>query len=378
MPFTWSGGGGPVGNRYFLGTYGVFLFLVPPLQTAVAGLLTTGDQRAVRGADRSRIRSSRSRNPAEHSKTGLFRWLPTELTMVNDLPINVTPDRASGSRWAARRRCWRISSTTTSTTARATRSGCKGESSADILLRAPIRAGGGRRRRRGVALAAHRQADRDSRDRAEAESRRDRHRRRSARHRHGAELAADHRAGDAARHAVQVRSALSDQLRLHASRISSSTGFVPMFENGAQRQPLPRRDGPADSDLRSSRVVATIAVVTSSPPFAEGGHLVMARELVRALREEGPRHRPRRHAAESVRPAGQRLSGGVVHRRSARARGAQGRSGDQPAVSRLRGAASESRAVAQPPHARVLRSVGSVQLAPVVEGQASRNARAAR
>jgi glycosyltransferase involved in cell wall biosynthesis len=33
--------------------------------------------------------------------------------------------------------------------------------------------------------------------------------------------------------------------------------------------------------------VATIAVVTSSPPFAEGGHLVMARELVRALREAG-------------------------------------------------------------------------------------------
>jgi len=33
--------------------------------------------------------------------------------------------------------------------------------------------------------------------------------------------------------------------------------------------------------------VAAIAVVTSSPPFAEGGHLVMARELVRALREEG-------------------------------------------------------------------------------------------
>lgn len=33
--------------------------------------------------------------------------------------------------------------------------------------------------------------------------------------------------------------------------------------------------------------MATIAVVTSSPAFAEGGHLVMARELVRALREEG-------------------------------------------------------------------------------------------
>ncbi len=33
--------------------------------------------------------------------------------------------------------------------------------------------------------------------------------------------------------------------------------------------------------------MASICVVTSSPPFAEGGHLVMARELVRALREEG-------------------------------------------------------------------------------------------
>ncbi len=33
--------------------------------------------------------------------------------------------------------------------------------------------------------------------------------------------------------------------------------------------------------------MATIVVVTSSPPLAEGGHLVMARELVRALKEEG-------------------------------------------------------------------------------------------
>src|SRR5690606_37317270 len=34
-------------------------------------------------------------------------------------------------------------------------------------------------------------------------------------------------------------------------------------------------------------IVATIAVVTSSPPMAEGGHLVMARELVAALRGSG-------------------------------------------------------------------------------------------
>lgn len=92
MPFTWSGGGGPVGNRYFLGTYGIFLFLVPPLQTAAAGLLTTGLS-ALFVAPLIAGPLYATRNPAEHAKTGLFRWLPTELTMVNDLPINVVPPR---------------------------------------------------------------------------------------------------------------------------------------------------------------------------------------------------------------------------------------------------------------------------------------------
>jgi hypothetical protein len=92
MPFTWSGGGGPVGNRYFLGTYGIFLFLVPPLQTAVAGVLTL----AISGLFVMRIVANpfyASMHPSEHSKAGLFRLLPIELTMVNDLPINLQPDR---------------------------------------------------------------------------------------------------------------------------------------------------------------------------------------------------------------------------------------------------------------------------------------------
>ncbi|MFM8533737.1 MAG: hypothetical protein ACKOEC_09165 [Acidimicrobiia bacterium] len=92
MPFTWSGGGGPVGNRYFLGTYGVFLFLIPPMQTALAGLITTGLS-AVFVAPIISGPFYATRNPAEHAKTGMFRWLPTELTMVNDLPINNVPAR---------------------------------------------------------------------------------------------------------------------------------------------------------------------------------------------------------------------------------------------------------------------------------------------
>jgi hypothetical protein len=92
MPFTYSGGGGPVGNRYFLGTYGVFLFLVPPLQTALAGLISM----AISSLFVAPIISNpfyATRHPQDHSKSGLFRWLPTELTMVNDLPINVSPNR---------------------------------------------------------------------------------------------------------------------------------------------------------------------------------------------------------------------------------------------------------------------------------------------
>ena len=134
-----------------------------------------------------------------------------------------------------------------------------------------------------------------------------------------------------------------------------------------ERQPLPWRDGPADSHLRRRPVVATICVVTSSPPFAEGGHLVMARELVRALREEGhdtglvvtPQNRFGQQGSAYL--AAWCTDVQLAHEER------QGRSGDQPAVSRLRGAASESRAVAEPPDARVLRSLGPVQLAPDVE-----------
>jgi hypothetical protein len=33
-------------------------------------------------------------NPAEHAKQGPLRWLPVELTLVNDLPINTQANRA--------------------------------------------------------------------------------------------------------------------------------------------------------------------------------------------------------------------------------------------------------------------------------------------
>jgi hypothetical protein len=93
MPYSYSGGGGPVGNRYFLGVYPVFLYLTPPLQTAVPGLISM----AISGLFTAQILSNpfyASFHPGEHTKTGLYRLLPPELTLVNDLPVNVSPSRS--------------------------------------------------------------------------------------------------------------------------------------------------------------------------------------------------------------------------------------------------------------------------------------------
>jgi hypothetical protein len=136
MPFTWSGGGGPVGNRYFLGTYGVFLFLVPPMQTAVSGLVAM----AISGLFVAPIASNpffASRNPAEHSKTGLFRRLPTELTMVNDLPINNLPTRTRQP-LGGTPPVFGYFIDDNIYNREGDKFWVKGESTADILLRAPI------------------------------------------------------------------------------------------------------------------------------------------------------------------------------------------------------------------------------------------------
>lgn len=136
MPFTYSGGGGPVGNRYFLGTYALFLFLVPPLQTAVGGLVAMATS-ALFVAPILSNPFFASTHPADHSKTGLFKLLPIEMTLVNDLPINVSPTRIrqplGGTPPVS---AYFIDDNVFN------REGdafwVKGESTADILLRAPI------------------------------------------------------------------------------------------------------------------------------------------------------------------------------------------------------------------------------------------------
>jgi hypothetical protein len=89
MPYSYSGGGGPVGNRYFLGVYPVFLFLAPPL-THVTGAVIAVIGGALFTAQLITNPFTVSVKPAEHVKGGLYRLLPAEMTLLNDLPMNVT------------------------------------------------------------------------------------------------------------------------------------------------------------------------------------------------------------------------------------------------------------------------------------------------
>ena len=89
MPYSYSGGGGPVGNRYFLGVYPVFLFVTPPLLGAAAPIAAVVGG-AIFTAQLITNPFTSSFRPAEHVKAGPYRWLPAEMTLLNDLPMNVT------------------------------------------------------------------------------------------------------------------------------------------------------------------------------------------------------------------------------------------------------------------------------------------------
>jgi hypothetical protein len=136
MPFTYSGGGGPVANRYYLAVYPLFLFLTPPLVSATPAIVAAGVS-ALFAAQLITDPIHVSVHPAEHPKHAPYRWLPVEMTLVNDLPVNVTPAKArqplgglppimayfldDNSHLREKDAFW-----------------VRGESTADILIRAPI------------------------------------------------------------------------------------------------------------------------------------------------------------------------------------------------------------------------------------------------
>jgi hypothetical protein len=85
-PFTWSGGGGPPGNRYFLSLYPALLFLTPPL-TAAAPAIVAWVGGTLFTAKMLVNPFVISKSPSQLTERGFARRLPVEITMANDLPV---------------------------------------------------------------------------------------------------------------------------------------------------------------------------------------------------------------------------------------------------------------------------------------------------
>ena len=93
FPYTWSGGGGPPGNRYFMSQYPALLFIVPPMTSTVPGVLAWlgGALVTAKMVVNPFVTAKFPYDPPER---GFARRFPVELTMANDLPIMLDAPRA--------------------------------------------------------------------------------------------------------------------------------------------------------------------------------------------------------------------------------------------------------------------------------------------
>lgn len=85
-PYTWSGGGGPSGNRYIVGVYAVLFFLTPPIESSATALLAWLGG-ALFTAKMLVNPFVAAKFPYQTTERGFARLLPVEITMANDLPI---------------------------------------------------------------------------------------------------------------------------------------------------------------------------------------------------------------------------------------------------------------------------------------------------
>ncbi len=92
IPDNWYGGGGTVGNRYFLNLLPAFLFLVPARRAWWVGAGAVGAA-AVFLAPVLASPVRHSLRPGDHATRAVYKALPAELTMLNDLSVFTEPWR---------------------------------------------------------------------------------------------------------------------------------------------------------------------------------------------------------------------------------------------------------------------------------------------
>lgn len=85
IPDNWYGGGGTVGNRYFLNLIPLFVLMVPPRREWVVAASALLSALLVGPLWLHPLRHSL--HPGDHATAAVFRALPPELTMLNDLSV---------------------------------------------------------------------------------------------------------------------------------------------------------------------------------------------------------------------------------------------------------------------------------------------------
>jgi hypothetical protein len=93
MPVNYFGGGGTLGNRYFLNIYPLFFFLLADRTRVEGTVLACWGVAALFLTTILVAPFEAGRQPGEHATAGIFKWLPAELSLLNDLPTNSDPRR---------------------------------------------------------------------------------------------------------------------------------------------------------------------------------------------------------------------------------------------------------------------------------------------
>jgi len=91
MPDNYAGGGGALANRYFLNIYPLFFFL-SPRSLKSRDLISIWLMASLFLSPILISPWKSSQFPATHAKKRPFKWLPVELTLINNLPTNTNPD----------------------------------------------------------------------------------------------------------------------------------------------------------------------------------------------------------------------------------------------------------------------------------------------
>lgn len=90
-PTNYFGGGGTLGNRYFMNLFPLYFFLVGSLGRPLVPILASWGAASVFVASILIGPFEAGRRPGEHATAGVFKWLPPELSLINDLPTNNDP-----------------------------------------------------------------------------------------------------------------------------------------------------------------------------------------------------------------------------------------------------------------------------------------------